>query len=160
MKALRTKEYGFLLIIFRQDQTPNNHIFLLDLWKIGIRDYLANDLTLDQIKIEIGAPDIELFPLSVSSAKLFVQRGLAITKRLGINLSNDLNEFCRVNEINENHLEGSLYRCFNCEKTDLKGSEINEILTTAKLELKSNVVGTSNEKQYFIVCDKCKNSKI
>ena len=160
MRAFRTKEYGFLLIVFKVGTNPQNRIFLLDLWKVGIRDYLENDLSFEQIKMEIGSPQIQFFPLSIPKAKQLVERGLAIANNLEIKLSIDLIDFCNHFGIEGNNSNGALYRCFNCDKNDLKTIEIEEIITTAKLELRNDIVGTSAEKQYFFVCANCKNSKI
>ncbi len=141
-------------------------IFLVDVWKIGLKDAWGHD-RMDAINFEetcngvLGGfkeREIDVYDIDISEAKELLARGIKIAEAVGTpSVATSLLE--TAGSLDGFKAEGSLYKCYKCGKGELSKKVCSRILKIAKEDLESGVAGKFLEEQMiYFVCDSCNNS--
>ncbi len=152
----RTEDLGFILILL-YSENESSVIYFVDPWKIGILDCFLFEGNLDDIRQEMNMPDLKFIEIDMTKAKYFIAMGDRICQRVGTPLTSVAKEWNIKLEIEDFETSGSIYKCFSCETGELDPKEDAEIIRIAKRELKRKVAGTIKEKQYYYICQECKD---
>lgn len=157
VKYLRSENVGVVILIITNLKTKNQTFFMLDPWKVGIMEFEMKHGNLDQIKKEFQIDQIEFHEIDKEKAFQLLAQNYRISSKLHLKLNNEIISWLNQNGISNIKTTGSLYKCFNCEVNDLSDEDVTEILKFARKDIKKNLVGKSTEKQYYYVCQKCKD---
>lgn len=164
LQALRSSDHGSIMVLFYESASFSNKIkfvnVLVDLWKLGVKDCFGQRrMTEKEWKrmlnkyAERGAK-LEL--CSVEEAKWLVQHGLRIADEIGTPRPKEFEQFRDIiGDFSSVVVEGSLYKCFSCNKKDLQDYQVERIKKVAQRELKNGVAGTPAEEIIWFSCANC-----
>lgn len=133
---------------------------LIDLWKLGLKDGFGSlcvekwrfDEFFNAMVVEAAQQGFSYHPIDMSEAKWLVAQGLRIAKKVGTKtVSRKWIDI--VGDLSEIKIEGSLYKCYRCEKGELPPEADDCILKIAKREVK--IAGTPKEIKILFLCNDC-----
>lgn len=146
-----------------QDGTICYGSFLIDLWKVGLKDSygsfsikrkkfddLVNRL-IDKLERNEGG---YYHPIEEEDTKWLVAQGVRIANSVGTPASRHWVRVV-VDDVSDVPISGSLYKCYSCERGELSKDEDALILSTAIEERRSGDAGTPAESMLYFVCDRC-----
>ncbi|MDG7027495.1 MAG: hypothetical protein JRN16_03690 [Nitrososphaerota archaeon] len=138
--------------------------FLVDFWKLGLKDSYGSfslktkkfDRTFEKMMERLERNGGGYFhPIEIEEAKWLVAQGLRIADAVGTPSSRHWVKI--VGDIEGVRIEGSLYKCFRCERGELPDEVDRRILSVAKDEGRRRVAGTPEEQTLYFVCDNCRS---
>ena len=124
MICYRTFEPGSIILVLRKD-TKNrdfmNLVFLIDVWKVGLKDLYVNKDTLNGLfrKLTQHSPGAEFEEISRHDSAYLLARGLRIAKNVKTIIKPLTEKWLEKLGIQQIKLSGSLYKCYMCEENDL-----------------------------------------
>ncbi|MBI4451619.1 hypothetical protein HY642_06610 [Candidatus Woesearchaeota archaeon] len=132
---------------------------LIDLWKLGLKDCFGEKGVPQkrfQEVMQAYSRGITLVPCDSAEARWLIRQGLRIARVVGTPMPREFEELGQIyGDINSVVVEGSLYKCFECEKGQLPAPVVSKILRVAKQELAQGIAGTPDETILFFVCEMC-----
>jgi len=164
LQTLRSTDSGSIMVLFYDNSPISGKIkfvnVLVDVWKLGVKDCFGQRrMTEKEWKrmlkkyAERGA---ELEPCSVEEAQWLVQYGLRIADEIGTPRPKEFEQFRDIiGDLSSVIVEGSLYKCFSCNKNDLQTNQVERIKKVAQRELKTGVAGTPKEEIIWFSCADC-----
>ncbi len=168
-KSTTTRDSGSISIVIAR-RLPHDLFcfayFLVDLWKVGIKDAFGKDrLSRDKFEefrelymYNADESGLDFEDMDISEVKQYISRGIRIAKAVGTApVDNALLATVGNLEGFEDH--GSLYKCYKCGEGELGDEQCNRILKVAKKELKSGVAGTPDEKRIYVKCSLCRHAE-
>ena len=133
---------------------------LIDLWKLGLKDGFGKvsmrkktfDEMFNAMIEEAEEHELHYHPVDTSEARWLVAQGIRIAKKVSVKPVNkrwiDI-----VGDISGVKIEGSLYKCYSCERGELQPEGDDFILEVAKREVK--IAGTPKEPKIVFLCKEC-----
>jgi len=133
---------------------------LIDLWKLGLKDGFECesmkkdrfDKMLNVMVEELGRRGIHYHPVDISEAKWLVAQGIRIAEKVGTEPV-ERRWIDIVGDISGVKIEGSLYKCYACERGELNSDADELILKVARREIKT--AGTPKEAKIVFLCSEC-----
>ncbi|MBS7635124.1 hypothetical protein KEJ34_06520 [Candidatus Bathyarchaeota archaeon] len=133
---------------------------LIDLWKLGLKDGFGSlsmekerfDEMFNAMVEEVTEQGFNYHPIDISEAKWLVAQGLRIAEKVGIKAVSQ-KWINIVGDLSEIKIDGSLYKCYKCERGELPPEADNYILKIAKREVR--IAGTPKETKLLFLCKNC-----
>ncbi len=138
-------------------QQPKTLAFLVDLFKIGLKDFFMyptdfstvksyfqdhqNEMTendhymtdfYDDENFYDDYDNVEFISIKKEEALDILARGLAIAQKIGTPTPPKAKKWLRYLNIKTKNLKGSLYKCYRCEKGELTKKQVSKIIKIAK----------------------------
>ncbi|VVB88694.1 Uncharacterised protein [uncultured archaeon] len=163
-KVLKSKTEGSYVIIVSRERTDGKLQYiavLIDAWKMGLKDcFGSNNITKQEFQkklIKIWGKLTIFAEISLSEALWFVKYGLRIAKEVKTRIPLEFEEFKYIlGNMDDVKVEGSLYKCFKCEKGELSDEVVKLIKEVAGHDMAAHVCGTPAETMIYCVCDECR----
>jgi hypothetical protein len=149
-----------------RDSTIRYASFLIDLWKLGLKDSLGGlsakrkkfDGLVNKMLEELERKEgLYYHPIEAEEAKWLVAQGVRIAEAVGTPSSRRWVSAV-VGDLSRVRISGSLYKCYACEKGELSKDEDSLILRVAMDEGRRRVAGTPAESMGYFTCDACKST--
>ncbi len=163
-KVLKSKTKGSYSIIVSREQTDGKLQFivvLIDAWKMGLKDcFGSNNITKQDFQRKLLAKlgGANMFAeISLSEALWSIKYGLRIAKEVKTRIPREFEKLKYIlGDFDNIKVEGSLYKCFECEKGELPEDVVKTIKEVTRHDTKAGVCGTPAETMIYFVCDECK----
>lgn len=158
----RTDDQGSVMVlisIVRQKRRPTNLLFLVDLWKMGIKDLRIRRGSADTLIRELSATlfdDTNFIPISKKEAAHLLAQGLKIANYLHLDLDADVRKWLKKLGVYKVNIEGSVYKCYRCETNDLTPEEEDIISEATLADLNDGTIGEPMESLIYFTCSTCK----
>ncbi len=154
MKYFRTTELGYILLVI--DDNNKKRIVMIDPWKFGLLDSFYFEGTLDDIKKEINQPKLTFESIEKDNALWFIAYAYRISKKINFPIKSEILQWLDDIKIQDIKIDGSYYKCFNCEIGELSEEDDKTIIKMTRQAIKNGNIISNNEKQYYFVCKECK----
>ena len=162
--ALRTEVGSGSVLLLVARMLPRGRVcftnLLIDLWKLGLKDGFGCesmekdrfDKMLNVMVEEAGRRGIQYHHIDISEAKWLVAQGIRIAEKVGTKPV-ERRWIDIVGDISGVKIEGSLYKCYACERGELNPEADELILKVARREIK--IAGTPKEAKIVFLCSEC-----
>ena len=163
-KVLKSKTEGSYAIIVMRERPDGRFQYinvLIDAWKMGLKKcFGSHSITMQdfqrQVIVRVGGMKM-LKEISLSEAQWAIKYGLRIANEVNIRIPKEFDEFKYIlGNIDDIKVNGSLYKCYKCEKGELSDEEVELIKKVTETDMASGTCGTPLESLLFFICDKCK----
>ncbi len=164
LQALHSTDPGSIIILFYDNSPISGKIkfvnVLVDVWKLGVKDSFGQRRMTEKewkrMLNEYAERGATLESCSVEEAKWLVKHGLRIADEIGTPRPKEFEQFQDIiGDFSSIKVEGSLYKCFSCNKNDLQTSQVERIKRVAQRELKTGIAGTPKEEVIWFSCAGC-----
>lgn len=161
-RAYRTLQPGSLVLWFERFSSSRTWDFfsgLVDLWKAGFKDcFGAFGASAKERAYHFNHYDQEfgLVVIPWEEALYLLKLGMRIRRFLQLPYPKEFFDFKSfLGQLDEIHVNGSIYKCYKCEEGNLSDDIVNSIRKVTLKDITDGVIGQEGETDLFFTCDKC-----